>query len=88
MPVDSDTADTDGRRPSFRHLLFCPIAVRRALKVSGIVGTLLIMINQGDLLLTGGWPPLWKIILTYLVPYGVSSYSTAALLRETGEPIE
>ena len=69
--------------PTFSQLLFHPTAVRRALKVALLVGTLLILINQADLLLAGTMPPLWKIILTYLVPYGVSSYSTAALLRET-----
>jgi hypothetical protein len=64
-------------------LLLGPITVRRALKISAIIGTLLVLINQGDMLLAGQMPPLWKIILTYLVPYGVSSYSTAALLYET-----
>lgn len=68
---------------AFSRLLFSTVAVRRALKVSAIIGTLLILINQGDLILAGMVPPLWKILLTYLVPYGVSSYSTAALLYET-----
>ena len=62
--------------------LTAPITVRRALKVSAIVGTALVAINQGDLILAGHWPPLWKLLLTYLVPYSVSSYSTAALLRD------
>ena len=76
--------DGDGPHgPNFMHLLFHPTAVRRAIKVALLIGTLLILINQADLLLAGTLPPLWKIILTYLVPYGVSSYSTAALLRET-----
>ena len=68
--------------PRFVSLLLCGTTVSRALKVSAIVGTLLVAINQGDLLLAGGMPPLWKILLTYFVPYAVSSYSSAALLRD------
>lgn len=68
---------------AFSRLLVSSLAVHRALKVSAIVGTLLILINQGDMILAGSMPPLWKILLTYLVPYGVSSYSTAALLYDT-----
>ncbi len=56
--------------------------VFRALKVCSIVGTVLILINQGDMVALGEFPPLWKILLTYLVPYCVSSYSTAMLLVE------
>ncbi len=68
--------------PRIHMLLFDPLTVRRALKVSAIIGTLLLAINQGDLIAAGYWPPLWKILLTYIVPYAVSSYSTAALLRD------
>ena len=67
---------------SFVSLLGKPVTVKRALKVSTLVGTILILINQGDLLLSGQLPQFWKIILTYIVPYSVSSYSTAALLSD------
>ena len=50
----------------------------RALKVSAVVGSLLVTINQGDLIFSGHWPPVWKLLLTYMVPYSVSSYSAAA----------
>ena len=53
---------------------------QRALKVAVIVGSVLILINQGDIILTGSVPQIWKIPLTYLVPYCVSSYSSAAML--------
>lgn len=59
--------------------LLLPQTVWRAAKVSLLIGTLLVLINQGDLMLAGGWPPLWKILLTYLVPYGVASYAAAAM---------
>jgi hypothetical protein len=65
---------------SFVQLLICRTTVTRALRVSAIIGTLLVAINQGDMILAGFLPPVWKILLTYFVPYGVSSYSTAALL--------
>ncbi|MEM1174561.1 MAG: nitrate/nitrite transporter NrtS [Pseudomonadota bacterium] len=50
----------------------------RSLKVSLIVGTILIGINHGDALLGVGVSPdmLWKIPLTYLVPYSVSTYAS------------
>ncbi|MCH7854789.1 MAG: nitrate/nitrite transporter NrtS [Proteobacteria bacterium] len=61
--------------------------VMRSLKVAGIVGTILVFINQGDSLLAGGLPAaaIWKIPLTYFVPYCVSTYaSVAAVLAKSG----
>jgi len=54
-----------------------PGVVKRAIIVALIVGTLLNLINQGNHFFTGTvvW---WKLILTYLVPYCVSSYSSAS----------
>ena len=51
--------------------------VVRSLKVSAIVGTLLTAINQGDLILSGNLTSaaIWKIPLTYLVPFSVSMYA-------------
>lgn len=66
------------QRHGFWRAARAPDTIRRALKVSAIVGTILIAINQGDLILAGGVPPIWKIILTYCVPYSVSTYSAAA----------
>ena len=58
-----------------------PVLVR-ALKVSAIIGTILTAINQGDVVLSGAMPPLWKILLTYFVPYAVASYSAASAIME------
>lgn len=53
--------------------------IARAFKVSLIVGTVLNLINSGDALLDGRLPDHpWKIPLTYLVPFLVSFYSSAA----------
>lgn len=51
--------------------------VVRGLKVAGIVGTILVAVNQGDAILGGGMTAAvaWKIPMTYLVPYCVSTYS-------------
>jgi hypothetical protein len=57
--------------------------VLRGLRISGVVGTALVAINQGDHILAGTLPAssLWKIPLTYLVPYLVSTYASVATIR-------
>ncbi|HKB26948.1 MAG TPA: nitrate/nitrite transporter NrtS [Methylomirabilota bacterium] len=59
-------------RCALRH----PPMLRRSLGIAAIVGTLLLAINQGDLLLHGAWPPAlaWKVPLTYLVPFVVATW--------------
>ena len=58
--------------------------VLRALKVALIVGTILARINHGgkifSMSLTG--ESVLKIMLTYLVPYWVSTYSAVKALQE------
>ena len=59
--------------------------VRRSIRVGLVVGTILVAINYTDRLLTGNLKffDLFKIILTYFVPYGVSTYaSVSALLTQ------
>lgn len=68
--------------PDDRFWFICKTSMARAVKVALIVGTALVAINQGDVILAGIWPPVWKLLLTYAVPFLVSSYSTAALLVE------
>jgi len=52
----------------------------RATRTSLLVGTILVIINQGDAIWTGGWPAasIPKLLLTYLVPYAVSTSSSVA----------
>lgn len=64
-------------RASFWSRWFARANLVRAIKVALVVGTLLTAINQGDQIIAGMTPPLWKILLTYLVPYLVSSYAGA-----------
>lgn len=51
--------------------------VRSALRVSIVVGTILNMINQGGALLSGHDISWFHVMLNYLVPYCVASYSAA-----------
>ena len=58
--------------------------IKRALKISLIVGTLLTAINHGPDLIEGSanLGNLVQILLTYCVPYAVSTYSSAQALRD------
>ena len=74
MPQKSDT------RASIGHVLgmvVAPGTALRALKLALVVGTLLTII-QGDTLLQGQAPNWFKLVLTYVVPYGVSTWTSIA----------
>ena len=60
---------------------------RQSLYVAAIVGTILNVINQGDVLFSHASVNWFKILLTYLVPYAVCTYgavSVASRERHTG----
>lgn len=69
-------------RPSLAAIVFERGIVRRSLIIGLIVGTVLNLINQGDALLTGGALVAWKIVLTYCVPYCVSTYGAVTARLE------
>lgn len=50
----------------------------RSLYVAFVVGTLLNLINQGDALWSAGSINWIKIVLTYIVPYGVCTYGAVS----------
>jgi hypothetical protein len=56
-------------------------SVRRSIAVAVIVGTLLNAINQGDALLGGRTLVVWKLLLTFFVPFAVASYGSYAAYR-------
>ena len=60
---------------------FASSSVRRSIAVAVLVGTTLNAINQGPELLRGAAPILWKIALTYTVPFLVASYGSYAAFR-------
>lgn len=55
----------------------------RSVKVGAAVGTILTLINNGDLLLQGTFTPdmVWKIPMTYCVPFLVSTYASVQAAR-------
>ena len=60
---------------------FSASVVRRSCRVALVVGTILVAINHGDHLLALAPADMFKIGLTYCVPYCVATYSaTSALL--------
>lgn len=63
-------------------ILYRPV-LRRAVYVALVIGTSLMVINQGNVLLAGAVTPLvlLKILLTYMVPYSVSTYSALSANR-------
>jgi hypothetical protein len=59
--------------------------VSRSTKISLIVGTILMLINQLDVLVAGelSLTVVIKILLTYCVPYCVSTYSSVEAILST-----
>lgn len=69
----------------------CELAVshgtpRRAAKLAAVVGTLLVLINQWEAVTASAVIDWLKVVLTYCVPYLVSTYTSVSkdlyLLRE------
>jgi hypothetical protein len=61
---------------------------KRSLFVALVVGTILNLINQGDVLFGASHLVLWKLLLTFVVPYFVATYGAVsyrlAELRRAG----
>ena len=60
-------------RQALRQCVDGPV-LKRSLIVALVVGTVLSAINQGDVILSGQSPVIWKIVLTYCVPFCVATY--------------
>jgi hypothetical protein len=60
--------------PGFMDLAFGGGTPRKAFLTALVVGTILTAINHGDLIITGALPPIWKVALTYCVPYCVTTW--------------
>lgn len=56
-----------------------PQVVRLALRMSALIGTVLNLINQGDALFGDAKLVPGKVLLTYLVPYCVATYSATSV---------
>ena len=55
--------------------------LRRSLAVAIVVGTILNAINQGPELIGGHPLIIWKLALTYFVPFAVASYGCYSAFR-------
>lgn len=60
---------------------FTPPVVVRSLVVSLVVGSILNAINQGDAMIDGKHLDIFKLLLTYTVPYFVASYGAYSAYR-------
>ena len=49
---------------------------KKAFFTACVVGTLLTTINHGDKILMGQYPPLIKVLLTYCVPFCVTTWGS------------
>ena len=58
--------------------------LKKSLAACVVVGTLLTALNQGDILLAGGWNSSlwWKIPMTYTVPFMVATYGAMSNNRK------
>ena len=67
----------------FRCGLLHPPVIKRSLRVAVLVGTVLTLLNQGDAIIMGNFDDslLWKIPLTYSVPFLVATYGALANSR-------
>ena len=57
---------------------------KRSLVVALIVGTILNLINQSDVLAAGARPNILKLILTFAVPYAVATYGAVSYRLRSG----
>lgn len=67
---------------SFLSIALRPAILKRSIIVAIVVGTVLNVINQGDVLTGNTAFDLLKCILTYLVPFCVSTYGSVSAILE------
>jgi hypothetical protein len=81
---------TQPHKASFLSLARDPSVVKRAGKIALIVGAVLALINHGDKLFSGGLAltDAFKIVLTFAVPYCVSTYSSVLAIRERMQSLD
>ena len=60
--------------PPILQMIFGDGTPKKAILTALVVGSILISINHGDIIVDGSMPASWKIILTYCVPYCVTTW--------------
>lgn len=68
----------------FWEIAFSRLVVKRAVRIALVVGTILAVINHGDRIFQGdiNLTVALKVLLTFFVPYSVSTYSSVLAIRE------
>lgn len=61
-----------------------PRVLRQSLLVALVVGSLLNLINQGDAVMSGQGVNMFKIVLTYCVPFVVATFGAWSMARTMG----
>lgn len=61
---------------------------KRSFQIALVVGSILNLINQGDVLFGMGTLNWSKLILTYFVPYAVSTYGVVSFRMSTDRPTD
>jgi hypothetical protein len=65
-------------QPSLTQLMFGDGTPKRAFYTALVVGAILTVINHGDLIIAGQAPPLLKVLLTFCVPYCVTTWGAVS----------
>ncbi len=83
--LESSSAEVN--RKGFIKLALSMQVVPRALKAALLVDTILAFINHGEKILGGSLSgqDFYKILLTYLVPYGVSTWSAVRAIQASAK---
>lgn len=68
---------TDAPVPGLWSLARRRHALHAALRISGVVGTVLNLVNNGPAWWDGQTVSWWKVAMNYVVPFCVASYSAA-----------
>lgn len=68
------TEDMSLAPPTLPQMMFGDGTPRKAFLTALLVGTILVAINHGDRIIMGHWPPVVKVLLTFCVPYCVTTW--------------
>ncbi len=60
--------------PSLAQMILGGGTPKKAMYTALVIGTLLTAINHGDMIVSGPAPAIWKVVLTYCVPYCVTTW--------------
>ena len=72
------------KKTKLMQLAFGDGTTKKAFFSALVVGSILTGINHGDMILSGEYPPWLKVMLTYFVPYCVTTWGaiTGKLTRQ------